>query len=153
MFLRALAVAGVAVALVAGSASAAGIHGRGPRAEAGIDSMLLFVDGSQRVQVLTELCTNPVRITHCSAIPRVLRRAIEHVVDRPITWVNERSVRGPVFWVFAPVAFDRARASASFAWWDPGAFACRGGSELRFTRTHGGWSATEGTAWEGCSAT
>jgi len=151
MFLRALALAGLAVALVAGPATATGIHGRGPRAEAAVDRMLVFDDGSQRVQVLNQLCTDPARIRHCSAFPLPLRRAIEQTFDRPITWVDARRVRGPDFWVFAPVAFGNDTAAGSFAWWNP-RNACRGGAGLQFTRSQGAWIPTQGTAWEGCPA-
>jgi hypothetical protein len=153
MNLRALAVAGVMVSLVAGPASATAIHGRGPGAEASMDSKLIFTGPGQRVQVLTQLCARPDRITRCSAFPQPLRRAIERVMDRPITWVDERRVRGPQFWVLAPVMFGQESASASMAWWDPGRFSCRGGASLRFERHRGAWSPVEGTAWEGCPAT
>ena len=152
MFVRALVAAGLAVALVAGPASAADIHGRGPGAQAAIDAMLILGGGSLRVQVLTQLCADPVRIRRCVPFPRSLQRAIESAVDRPITWVDARRVRGPAFWVFAPVAFDGGSATASLAWWDPGAFACRGGSTLRFVRASGTWRPVEGTGWEGCPA-
>jgi len=153
MFLRALAAASLALALVAGPASAADIHGRGPGAQAAMDAMLILGGGTQRVQVLTQLCADPVRIRRCVSFPGSRQRAIERAVDRPITWVDARRVRGPAFWVFAPVAFDGGSASASLAWWDPGAFACRGGSTLRFVRIHGTWQAVEGTGWAGCPAT
>ena len=65
MFLRALAVASLTVALVAGPASAADIHGRGPGAQASMDAMLILGGGTQRVQVLTQLCADPVRIRRC----------------------------------------------------------------------------------------
>lgn len=152
MFVRALVAAGLTVALVAGPASAADIHGRGPGAEAAMDAMLILGGGSHHVQVLTQLCADPVRVRRCVPFPRSLQRAIEGAVDRPITWVDERRVRGPVFWVFAPVAFDRGSATASLAWRDPGAFACRGGSTLRFARDHGTWQPVAGTGWEGCPA-
>jgi hypothetical protein len=152
MFVRVLVAAGLAVALVAAPASAADIHGRGPGAQAAIDAMLILGGGSQRVQVLTQLCADPVRIRRCVPFPRSLQRAIESAVDRPITWVDARRVRGPAFWVFAPVAFDGSSATASLAWWDRGAFTfgCRGGADLTFGRIRGAWSAVEGTAWTGC---
>ena len=152
MLLRTLAAAGLAAALVAGPASAADIHGRGPGAQAEMDAMLILGGGSHRVQVLTQLCADPVRIRRCVPFPRSLQRAIEGVVDRPITWVDARRVRGPAFWVFAPVVFDGDAATASLAWWDPGALACRGGSTLRFARDHGTWRPVAGTGWEGCPA-
>ena len=152
MFVRALVAAGLAVALVTGPASAADIHGRGPGAQAEMDAMLILGDGSHRVQVLTQLCADPVRVRRCVPFPRSLQRAIEGAVDRPITWVDARRVRGPAFWVFAPVAFDSGFASASLAWRDPGAFACRGGSTLRFARDHGAWRPVEGSGSEGCPA-
>ena len=153
MFLRALAVASLTAALVAGPASAADIHGRGPGAQASMDAMLILGGGTQRVQVLTQLCADPVRIRRCVPFPGSLQRAIERAVDRPITWVDARLVRGPAFWVFAPIAFERGSATASLAWWDPGAFGCRGGSTLRFTHSHGAWRPVEGTGWAGCPAT
>jgi hypothetical protein len=152
MLLRTLAAAGLAAALVAGPASAADIHGRGPGAQAEMDAMLILGGGSHRVQVLTQLCADPVRIRRCVPFPRSLQRAIEGVVDRPITWVDARRVRGPAFWVFAPVAFDGGAATASLARWDRGALACRGGSTLRFARDHGTWRPVAGTGWEGCPA-
>jgi hypothetical protein len=153
MILRALAVAGLAVALVAGPASAADIHGRGPGAQAAMDAMLILGGGSHRVQVLTQLCADPVRIRRCVPFPGSLQRAIERAVDRPITWVDARRAGGPAFWVFAPVAFDGGSATTSLAWWDPGALACRGGSTLRFAHSHGAWQPVEGTGWVGCPAT
>jgi len=117
-----------------------------------MDSMLIFTGAGQRVQVLTQLCANPDRITRCSAFPLQLRRAIERAMDRPITWVDERRVRGPEFWVLAPTMFGQEGASASMAWWGSGAFACRGGANLRFERNAGAWNPVEGTAWEGCPA-
>jgi len=152
MSARALAGTILVLALLAGPASATGIHGRGPRAEAAIDSTLPFGDRAQRVQVLTQLCANPQRIARCSAMPRQLRRALERAIEQPITWVDARRVRGPVFWVFAPVAFDRHAASGAMAWWDPGN-ACRGGTEQGFSLQQGSWRLTQGTAWEGCPAT
>jgi hypothetical protein len=152
MFLRAFAVAGLAVALVAGPASAAGIHGRGPGAQAALDAMLVG-RGNERVQVLTRLCADPERVRQCVALSHSLRRAIENAVDRRITWVDERRTRGPVFWVFAPVEFGHGVATASYAWWDGGAFACRGGSDLLFEQQRGGWSGTEGFGWGACPAT
>ena len=151
MLVRAFAVAGLAVALVAGHASAAGIHGRGPGAQASLDAMVVG-RGSKPVQVLTRLCTDPARVRHCVAFPQPLRRAIEGAVDRPMTWVEERRIRGPVFWVMAPVEFGRGVATASFAWWDPGRLACRGGAELLFERAHGAWSGIEGFGWGACPA-
>ena len=153
MFLRALAAAGLAVVLAAAPASAADIHGRGPGAQAAMDAMLILGGGTHRVQVLTELCSDPVHIRRCVPFPRSLQHAIEGAVDRPITWVDARRVGGPAFWVFAPVAFDGSSATVSLAWWDPGAFGCRGGSTLRFTHTHGAWRPVEGTGWAGCPAT
>jgi len=118
-----------------------------------MDSMLIFTAAGDRVQVLTQLCTDPDRIRHCTSFPVELRRAIEDVMDRPITWVDARRDRGPQFWVFAPAVFDGERASASMAWWDRGAFTfgCRGGADLAFRRIRGAWSAVEGTAWTGCA--
>ena len=153
MFVRALVVAGLVGVLVAAPVSATPIHGRGPGAQAAMDAMAILDGGHDRVQVLTQLCANPEGIKRCSPIPQSLRHAIERATDRRITWVDKRRVRGPAFWVFAPVAFGRDTADAAMAWWDPGMFACRGGAELRFSRSRGVWNATQGTAWEGCPAT
>jgi len=153
MFVRAIVIAGLITAVVAGPASATAIHGRGPGAQAAMDGMLVFGGGGGRVQVLAQLCADPERVRRCTAFPRSLQHAIERSIDRRITWVDDRRVRGPVFWVFAPVTLGLDTAHAAMAWWDPGTFACRGGAELRFSRSHGAWNPTQGTAWEGCPAT
>jgi len=152
MFLRALAGAALAVALVAAPASAVSIHGRGPGAQAALDATVVG-RGRERVQVLTRLCTDPARIRRCGAFSQPLRRAIQSAFDRPITWVDERRTRGPEFWVFAPVSFGHGAATASYAWWDPGTFACRGGASMLFERQRGAWSGTEGFGWGACPAT
>jgi hypothetical protein len=152
MFVRALAGTVLILALIVSPASATAIHGRGPGAEASMDATLIFAGAGHRVQVLTQLCENPDRIRRCSSFPLRLRGAIEDAMDRPITWVDDRRVRGPDFWVFAPVAFARDSASARMAWWASGAlvFGCRGGANLTFRRIHGAWSPVGGTGWEGC---
>ena len=75
----------------------------------------------------------------------------KRAVDRRITWVDARRVRGPAFWVFAPVPSDGTpRCGDGLV----GSAACSGAGrrELRFSRSHGVWNATQGTAWAGCPA-
>ena len=65
------------------------IHGRGPGAQAAMDAMLILGGGSHRVQVLTQLCADPVRIRRCVPVPPVAaardrrrRRSADHVGRR-----------------------------------------------------------------------
>ncbi len=138
MFVRACVAACLSMLLLTSAADATAIHGRGPRAEAWMYAQLAG-RGHQRVQVLTRLCVEPSRIRHCFTLPQQLRRAIERALDRPVTWVDARRNHGPKFLVFAPIALGRDTARASFAWWDPDAYACRGGTQLNFANDHGAW--------------
>jgi hypothetical protein len=113
----------------------------------------LLQKGTGPVQVLSELCENPPRLRRCSPISSVLQRALEQVIARRITWVTHRRVNGSQFWVFAPVAFHRDRASSEYAWWDPGDLGCYGGTALSWDRYRGAWSAVAGASWIGCAAT
>jgi len=146
MFKRACLGVCLSLILLAGQASAAAIHGKGPRTQAAMDAQVVE-SGTDRVQVLTQLCTKPSRITGCSPISHPLRRAIEQAIARPITWVANRPADRPEFWVFAPVEFGRGTAVAEYAWWKPNASACRGGGEVHFERDHGAWRSVLGIGW------
>jgi hypothetical protein len=108
--------------------------------------------GTRPVQILNQLCEVPSRLRRCAPISSTMRRALEQAIDRPITWVAHRRVDGPQFWVFAPIAYDSAGATSEYAWWDPGAFGCRGGIRYDWERTSGAWATVGGIGWAACPA-
>jgi hypothetical protein len=137
--------------LLPGTADAAtALHGRSPAAQAALDATLWR--SSRPVQVLTSLCTRPSKLRGCAPISGRMRTALEEALNAPITWVDQRRVRGPEFLVFAPVAYAGSDAKAEVAYWDPGANGCFGGYETRFRRGQGAWSAYLWLGWAGCSA-
>jgi hypothetical protein len=152
MIRRAMIAAAVGMALLVPPASAADVPaGRGPRAQARMDAATVE-SGNRRVQILSEVCRTPSRLRRCEPMSSALRRALERAIDRPITWVDERVVNGPEFWVFAPVEFDHGTATSEYAWWDRGTDGCRGGITYDWERSSGTWSTTTGIGWGACSA-
>jgi len=125
--------------------------GRGSKAQARMDAATA-PSGSRPVQILNELCGNPSGLRRCAPISSTLQRALEQAIDRPITWVAHRDVNGPQFWVFAPIAYDSVGATSESAWWDPGTFGCRGGTQYDWERRSGAWSTVSGIGWAACVA-
>ncbi len=103
------------------------------------------------VQVLNQLCENPVHERHCTPIRSRLQVALEAAISQRITWVSQRDRHGDQFWVFAPVGFGSDPVHAQFAWRDPGKYGCYGWTELDFKRQHGSWQPYQGVGVVGCS--
>jgi hypothetical protein len=139
------------LALIATSASAQVVHGRGLHAEAGFDAGVLD-DGHRPIQILDRLCGNPDRQRRCSPIRPALERATTKAVDRPITWVSHADPHDGVLWVLAPVRFGADTANVRWAWRDLRPYGCSGGGRLTYGRDHGAWQLSLGILYEGCPA-
>jgi len=149
---RSILAASIVVGLLASPAFAAvAPHGRGPKAQA---AMIARTAGSskQPVQVLNQLCENPTRQRRCAPIGPSLRRALEHAIDAPITWVGHRRHGLGQYWVLGTVRFDRSPVTTTVAWRDAGRDGCNGWTRWSWERVHGAWSALQGISAVGCSA-
>jgi hypothetical protein len=118
-----------------------------------MDVQVLQRRGTGPVQVLNQVCEKPSRVSRCTPISSTLQRSLEVAIHRSIVWVDHRRTKGPEFWVFAPVTFGGGTASAEYAFWDPGALGCFGGSSEDWALRQGAWSPTIASAWVGCPAT
>jgi hypothetical protein len=144
-FLMAAATASSAKLLVVG-------HGRGPGTQAQMYDSAIVIGGSTRVQMLNRLCAKPAAAKDCEPLSAPLRRALEDVLDRPITWVGHRPSDGPTFVVLAPIEWTNAEATASYAWRGTHKFSCFGGGSISFKHDHGSWTAFRGSEYIGCPA-
>jgi len=149
-------VAGLVTALLLATPAVAAeaLRGRGPNAQARMDAVTAE-SGSRRIQVLNETCRTPSRLRGCAPMSRALQRALEAALDRPLTWVAQRDVDGPEFWVFAPIEYEAGGATSEYAWWETGATAtsgCRGGITYDWKHRAGAWVTTSGLGWAACSA-
>ena len=155
---RRIVVACLAVAFLAAGATAASAkllvsgHGRGPHTQAQMYDSAIVIGGTTRIQMLTRLCAKPSTLKDCERLSAPLRRAIEDVLRRPITWVSHRPSHGPTFVVLAPIDWTKAEATASYAWHGTKTFSCFGGGSISFKHDHGSWTAFRGSEYIGCPA-
>jgi len=133
------------------AAASPAVRGKGLHAEAGFYARVVG-DGPARIQILDQLCRNPDQQRRCTPIKPALERAIDRLVDRPITWVATPRKHGGSFWVLAPVRFGADRATVRWAWRDLRPFGCFGGGTLTYGRDGGTWKLTTGIEFEGCPA-
>jgi len=142
----------IVVGLLASPALAADApHGRGPVAQA---AMIAETAGrpKQPVQVLNQLCDNPITQHGCEPLKANMRRALERAIDAPITWVAHRRRHAGQFWVLGTVRFNGSEAHTGVSWRDPGAYRCFGWTKLSWRRNRGTWSMYQGVSAEGCTA-
>src|SRR5262245_17990103 len=104
------------------------------------------------VQVLNQLCVNPNTQHGCTPIKTNLRRALEHAIHAPITWVGHRQRHGGQFWILGTVRFDRSPVTTMVSWRDPGRYGCFGWTKLSWHRHRGAWSVFQGISAAGCPA-
>ncbi|HJX08727.1 MAG TPA: hypothetical protein VJ736_11730 [Actinomycetota bacterium] len=152
MLKRSIIATAVAVGLLGSPAFAATApHGRGPSAQA---TMIARTAGSSKhpVQVLNQLCDNPIAQRGCSPIKANLQRALERAIHARITWVSHRRHGLGQFWVLGGVRFDRSPVSSMVTWRDPGRYGCNGWTRLSWERHRGAWSPFQGVSAEGCQA-
>ena len=145
----------VCVVLAATDASAKTIvtgHGRSPHTQAQMYDATIVFERRAPAQILNRLCAVPSSVKDCERLSKPLRRALEAVLDRRITWVNHRPRRGPMFIVLAPIGWKGSEATASYAWRGTSTFSCFGGGSLSFRRDHGSWTVFRGSEYIGCTA-
>ena len=153
---RKVIVACLAVAVLAATATGASAKslvvgpGRGPRTQAQMYDSAIVIGGTTRIQMLNRLCAKPSSMKDCERLSAPLRRALEDVLRRPITWVSHRPSRGPTFVVLAPIEWTKAEATAAYAWHGTHKFSCFGGGSISFKHDHGSWTAFRGSAYIGC---
>jgi hypothetical protein len=127
-------------------------HGRSPHTQAEMYDAAIFIGRNSRAQFLNRLCAKAASLKDCEPMPVPLRRALEEVLDRPISWVSRRTTSGPPLYVLAPIGWEGAEATASYAWRGTHKFSCFGGGSISFRRDHGAWTAFRGSAYIGCPA-
>ena len=103
-------------------------------------------------QILNRSCAKPSSRKDCERLSKPLRRALEAVLDRRITWVSHRPTRGPMFVVLAPIEWSSGEATAAYAWRGTHGSSCFGGGSLSFRRDHGSWTVFRGSEYIGCTA-
>jgi hypothetical protein len=143
------------VALASTDASAKTIvtgHGRSPRTQAQMYDATIVFERHAPAQILNRSCARPSSVKDCELLSKPLRRALEAVLDRRITWVSHRPIDGPTFVVLAPIEWSTGEATASYAWRDTHKFSCFGGGSMSFKHDHGSWTAVLGSEYIGCPA-
>jgi hypothetical protein len=127
-------------------------HGRSPHTQAQMYDATIVFERHAPAQILNRLCAKPSSVKDCERLSKPLRRALEAVLDRPITWVSHPPTPGPMFIVLGPIGWKASVATASYAWRRTKNLSCFGGGSLSFRRERGSWTVFRGSEYIGCTA-
>ncbi len=145
-----LALSAVLLTASVASASPAGIHGRGLRAEAAMQAAQL--GHGKTIQVLTRLCVNPQARKGCTPVPANLQRAISRLAELPIRWVSHAHGHRGRITRWLRCGWRSSLAKTEHAWRELRSHGCFGGGGTTYRFGSGTWSPYTGFAYEGCAA-